>query len=1622
MPLTDEQWENLKQTIWKAEQSYGSYTEYNSDSGAGGAYQFMPDTWREKANLYGFSEYADVPNASYAPPYVQDSVARGWASHLYDKYNGDVRYVLNAWLSGENASDEDYAKGTISTTRSDGDITASEYVDRGLGSELKLNTEFITTNNPDQRVTNTDNLRPEAIFGANTIAYWVYQLFDRPLMITGGAEVGYHAKSSTGHGHEDGWKIDIDGTGFEGGTSRGTEFKSFCNENGWSCNWEDDHWDIDFSGQDSRDVQQGGFSGAFLGAFGGNLSYNNDRAIVPLMEEGYERSKSYIQEEPSFYKNDTWFERLKTGFQDGATTTGSAYLVQSIWGNLFYSSNHFGRMDNVTQEDLDYVKNALPDDKDAQMFVLLNGRDSEEIKFLVNQKLVDKKRQEKIAQYNDGCIFTLANTGRFLGSVFDPLNFIPIGGAVNGARIVSKLGNAIYDVSKVARIANKASRMGKIVRPAIGAGVSNVPVTLIDNAMQEKFGGINKTTYDYGWDSVNAFLGGAVLGGIGGLFANIRKNPKLANIAKEADHTETKAIENVAGLNDNYKSETIGEALKIHDTTFGKTLKSNYYAKLEKSKRVIATKTDEAQKLLGKYGIDLPKGAKAFYVPNEDYTIVLTDKVAPKEIDSILSHEFGIHAGLKSVIGEKAYNKVIEEVRKNSNQDGHVFNQLRKETGEYDPEELLAYAVEQDKLSDKFVSKLKGYINNGFKRENLKTHITTNQVKEIMKAQLEAKRGMAGGLYFNPDGSTAFAGIRYSKDNPLNPQNIMNFYELEPQITKETQKAIPKPLRWLTKKLEQGYFGSAFNSTSNTIRKYAPSLWDDARGRGEGLIGQIPAEIHKEQIMNRLYRPYLEYASIRFKWCLKNKKLGDSAFKAFDRIVIDAYNAKYAGNTANIIGDVPEEVAEAVEKLHAFRQLEIAIGKTSSKDVGSRYDNLIEADWEAVDHELWRIVDIDKRAEFRNSFNTTEEAVKFLDEYIRAFVKRDIVKKKMERNIAKQNKKIQAYNDKLKDKTKQKDLVSTKVTDSDIDKWIDEHIKGTIDNILNTRTFDPTETENVKGLGSPSFLKTRVPFDTTGVVKMKNGSEFSFDNNLRNYDLDSIIPKNINRFAGECAVKAKFGSQANLDKVLKKAREELGLAQTDLNINKSTEAEQYNEFMEGIDNLRGMRPREEALSKLDVLLRIFSKEAYYTNGANMGFAQSGELSGSIAYGGTSHLFDMIKPLSDTMEDIRWGKDQAELIRDIEAHMFGESIESKIFTVNYGDRVVQEQLTNRKDLTSKALRGTANVVSNLSKVTSAVNFLPKMTDNMIRKMRTQTLVDALYWANGKGFGKHRNPFSEAKLRAVGITKDKASELQETIRKYTAINDEGKITEFNFVKWSQEDPTSYNLFYYMIQKQADRAITPGGRQGNKNLFKDKNAITRLALQFKDYTLRAVNAQTFRMMTACDLDDALNAMLSMFTNAGGFGLKALATYGAMKAIGGDEKAEDYYNRMITSENFIRAGIMRSVIFTPLSFANDILEAGGFVDTTTRTTVTRGSYGQPQEFGDYVGNIVAQMPAVQQAGKLFDIANFARHEYQDDTTKRDFKKFIQAFPLPNHIISTAILNKYLIDSVDYPDKRPKN
>lgn len=1487
-----------------------------------------------------------------------------------------------------------------------------------------LDMNNIVVNNPDQNVTNTTNLRYETIVGLNTISQYVRDLTGEPLLLTGGAEWGYHSGDGKDFTHSAGWKADVWNDVIKGNTAGGKAFKEYVNSLGFSCNWEEDHWDIDFSGHDARDPQTPKLTFSSFGQATGmseflqqDVGYMSD----PLNITTY-------NEQP--VKTLGFWEALGENFMDSMTTTGVASVMQTLWGGIAHSG---WKQEPVTQEDIDYVKQALPNDKEAQEYCLLNGLDKENIRWLVNQKLVDKQRKQDIAQWragNENIIqsFMMYGAGA-AGYLADPLNLIPVGGALTKIKALSRLGEGVSNLKKVSTLSEVAFK----------SGLTQSAVTTGDNYLKEKYGG---EKVHYAQDALLAFLGGSILAGGGGYLNMMKKGKLHAEIAQKADTIESEAILHAVDPAKvdmvKVRSETLGTMLSHHDTSFTQKVKSGVYSKLEANQRVIATTYETARKAIADAsGIDIPSKAKAIYVPNEDYTILLTDRINPKEVDRLLAHEVGVHGGLKQSLGDTAYQRLMNDINKQAAKEGTVYHEAMRQVGSFDPEEILAKLVEEGKLPDGMWSKLKGYFNKGFKAEGYNVHLDMKHIQQIMKEQVEAKRNPTA-FHMNEDGSTAFAGIRYSQDNIMSPVRLAEVYSMEDAIKNGTPVNQHKALRAVSNMLEQGIFGLGIKSMSNTLRKYTPRIWEDAQGRGMGDVKTIPAETHKLQIEHRLEQPMIRFFEARQKWLsnqgfLKQFRPSTSDRFAYNKEVVEAYNLKYGGNKASRskeLSQFDKEVMEGVEALHEYRKLQIEIGKTSSESVGSKYDNLIDKDWYEVDGELWRITDRERVDSFiGGNFRTTEDAVNFLSDYFRTFAKKDVIKEKILRGIKMSNKKLREQNDVLKQKygaeAKLKELRDEVVTDADVEAYLNKHIPNAVKSLLEG-VFDPVHNIKAKDaeLGKLSFLQERIPCDTSGIMKLENGMEFSFDNNLRTYDLDDILMKNKNRFAGECALKAVFKSDEHLKNTMAKVERELQTAKGKPNgIRPEVADREYREFSDAIDELRGVRPESaDYMGRFGAFLRMFRNVSYASNGANMGFNQLGELGHTVAYGGIKQLPHVIPPLGRFMD--RLLKADHAAIQEVDDIMFGRSLDSQVFTHNWRDMATRNALTTN-GITDRFGRNTADVVQALGKYTSAMNMLPKMTEGMIRAMRSSMISDSIREACGKSVKGIRNPFSEAKLKAAHVSLDDWKHIKDNILKYAEF-DGDKLKKLDVEKWRQEDVISYQKWYNLIQLQAERGIVSSKRQGNKNLLKNTNQFTQILFQFKDFSLRSMTSQTLRAMRAQDRDDLMATVLSIMTNLVAYGARVGATYGAYKAVGADKKAEEYYDYMVNQDNLMRVVATRSTILgTPLSFGNDIMEAWTG-KTSIRTTVDRkAARSNPNDTPvDHISTALSQLPAFNTMSNMWlggkSVYDVIAGAEDDKFTKRDLKNIYKAIPIGKMFALPAFVEA-LGDGLGLPAKEPK-
>lgn len=85
----------------RIQESGGNYSAYNPGSGAAGAYQFEPGTWRYALSLAGLSNWSGTP-ANHAPPWVQDAAAKALMGSYFSQF-GSWYDVAEAWYGGPGA-------------------------------------------------------------------------------------------------------------------------------------------------------------------------------------------------------------------------------------------------------------------------------------------------------------------------------------------------------------------------------------------------------------------------------------------------------------------------------------------------------------------------------------------------------------------------------------------------------------------------------------------------------------------------------------------------------------------------------------------------------------------------------------------------------------------------------------------------------------------------------------------------------------------------------------------------------------------------------------------------------------------------------------------------------------------------------------------------------------------------------------------------------------------------------------------------------------------------------------------------------------------------------------------------------------------------------------------------------------------------------------------------------------------------------------------------------------------------------------------------------------------------------------------------------------------------------
>nr|UWG83907.1 MAG: tail lysozyme [Bacteriophage sp.] len=1373
------------------------------------------------------------------------------------------------------------------------------------------------------------------------------------------------------------------------------------------------------------------------------------------MQKAYEES---LKEKPSILEG-IWHDFKRSG--------NFAYeFVDALYTDLFHSDlDAFGR-DKITDADRNYIKAAMGSGNEAEaQWIIDNAKDPTQLYYLLQKKSDEMAEDTKYAAYyNSVGTHTL---GTVLGAVLDPLNALPELKFLQAGKIMKTLGGVVKD-TRIIDSAAKASAE-KILS---AGGAKRIGDTTLNMAAM---GALQQHAANMGNGTDDSIAGAAMIAGIsGGVLRTLgmagknlfHKDPAVANLARTADRIETSAAREAVGLKTPYTiMDTKEAASKLHDVEYFTKQEGKIASSVVDRDDVFALSLKDAKKLGASMGIKVSDNTKGFFVPHGDYTVVVKDNIkGAKELEGVLAHEIGVHQSLKDTIGTDRYQSLMDFVSTQSKDTTSKFAQAARLANSTDPEEILGYAIQHDMLSRKSSHSLVSSFREGLKEMGFgdKSRFTNNEILDMVNTAVRYQGLKKQGIIVNPDGSIIQNGVHFSKDNMLAPESLLDYEKSADELAQERkgktafEKTVNTLSGWMDNTaLTRTPYGAAYHSPSMTLAKKASELWEDAQRRGTSRNGSnMPsAERMKDYLMGQLDKYKGEILDARKEWIrdhygtmgvINPYRKGDAHRQEFDKLVIDKFNSLSKQQTHINIDDtmVDKNVMKAVKSLQNLYDTRIDLGKNSSSIFGGSMErNLIEDGWYSVDDEFHRLVDPDAYREFVSNFTTTGDrgARAFMEQYALAASNTptsrkligDMIKREKELKLQREIHDAETYLNKegrkssekvkrVKEDLEQKRSHTVKdTTDAEIDEFRKTKCKAWADNIMQPLEdkLDGLDTDGASSkLGDLNFFRGRLPMDTGIVMDIKDAEgnvvkAFSFDNDLRYYDLEHTLNRTNRRFAGEVAVRNVLGSANEYGAFVKKVLHELRLASmgNDGRINSSTAEKNKRWFLDNIARLRGMRDHYERniYDEGSAVTKILNNFAYFKRGGSMGWNQLGDLGGAIAYGGLKQVFGVFNPLRKFVQDVRLGKANSEMVEDLSWHVFGEPVERYIFRGNWGDTQTRNALSKRGFGVDNLLISAADMTHNLGKFTSQINMLGHMTDTMVRSARSAAITDSIRWAHGETFNALRNPFSKANIKALGRHVDLA-QLKKDLRTYVKWDGKkGTVADgFDVDAWRKERPDTFWAWYDLMQNQVEKSVLLSSSEGNRNMLKDTHSLMRLVMMFKDFNMRSNNAQFMRMLQQHEAQDAMAFALSLMTNTAAFAARNGAKMATLYALGQTDAANYIKENYMNDKALAKAAFFRTGFLSPMGVANDFWEAGTGAPTI-RTTVSQYRNNPPKDFGDFVGNSVQQLPAVD---TLSDMTwKPIRSAYRLATSKgtqKDLRTLLNLAPIPDFIPYTQAID----------------
>lgn len=1273
------------------------------------------------------------------------------------------------------------------------------------------------------------------------------------------------------------------------------------------------------------------------------------------------------QEEPDFW------DKLTTPVMESP-------LVKTLRVGLLQAENPATGTDDYifTKEDIDLVNKNFNGDVVSQNFIYSNANSHQQLIDLVNMQKESKEMERRLAESSYGVNTAGTFIGTLIAEALNPLNYIGLG------------------------LINKGSVAAKMLK----SGILNAAVNTADASMRERLTGMKQ---DIATSAIIGAAVGAALPGIAhlatkGASREIREAAEQSQAELMRINTEAQAVLDGKPLT---RDKVLKRISKMADTKYKPKLqKLQNLLETQKGFVVTKKKLPAISRLLG---FDIPDNARAFNAGGTTVFIKeVVDTMDDAAFDKLLLHEVGVHS-LPAELKAPILDFVKQKMNKPKGLWREALDRATAATpkGELiDPEEVLGYWTELrgDSPNGGFLSDLTERINKALGN----TKMTTKEVLDIIRKNRDD-------LFVNKTAQEGGADIvKLSADGDVTENYVV-------RLGKEPK---PHSEQWSISKWFEGggLFGNIFatpygrlrHSAIKAAREVGELLYSDARMRGESSV-IMSAEDYRAYVLEQLAVPYSKLQTTFRNYAFK--KYGVKAYlpsnvEKINKEIMLYHDYFFAGhNLPENMLEVDPEITELAKLLNMLEAKEIELAKTMG------YIN--DPTWENLDKGTRRVFSKEKWQDFIASYKgekAIERAQADLEEY---FYRAGYLK--LEENKALVQKQIDAenadmlykYQKEAKDNPELPPPVLREMTDKDVDDFIRleaaKTAKGYTD--MNTSNFDTAQ----DGDNVMPWMKHRMHMDTS-MKAVLNGREFSFDENLRSYDLQLILNRTTNRWAGEIALHKVFqgntlyrtfneGTIALKNtienqrlKILKEG-EQRKLAGS---LTQSEIDEAVKTFEDGVREIRGLPPLN-ANTTTAYAADILRNWTYARVGGNMSLNQKIDFGNTIGYVGFKALTSMIPYGGKKLQAAFFGKDLLKASEEMTMKLMGADLRS----LNGVNMMLLNSKRGEALKRGSILDTLNNIVGVQAEITNNITGLGNLTARMVRDAQMFTLMDVMKALNGqKTFGlfNSRTPFSAAKLKVAGITvsKEKFFEELKVFRK-------GDVLDLD--KMFNEAPTLYERLWKLVDNQAKRCVVEP-TLGNKNILAASNAFWKILFQFKNFSFYATNSQTFRKLSNRDRDDIMSTIYEVLMAAG---VTYIGVQGAAWAkYGNDEaKRQKYIDKRM--DNFYYGVATRSgTLSSPFAFGIDALDAMGYMQSF-RTTASSSRYKNSDEPVNAFFRFVAQSPALETLSLLYQNGE---GYFKRGLTRKNLKDTAQLFVPANNWYPLATMMNELISTVDIPEK----